>query len=117
MTKVSEATAARLKAFHPDIPEERLPAIVARSLIGALLSVVGLALMGAASVVTLSLLADGKAPGALGLTALAVLGALGAFLFAWGLLTAAGRLVKKPLELAIATMKGVFDVWRKRNGS
>lgn len=116
MSELTTATAARLKAIHPDIPDEKLPAIVARSLIGALLSVVGLALMGAASIVTLGLLAEGKTPSALGLVALAVVGGLGAFLFGWGLLTAAGRLVKQPLALAVATLKGVVDVLRKRNG-
>lgn len=117
MTKISEATAARLKALHPDIPEEKLPAIVGRSLIGAMLSIVGLALMGAASIVTLRLLALEKTPSALGFVALAAVGGSGAFFFGWGLLTAAGRLVKQPLALAVATLKGVVDVLRKRNGS
>lgn len=117
MTKISEATAARLKAYHPDIPEERLPAIVARSLIGALLSLIGLALTGGATAVTLRLLALEKTPSALGFVALAVVGGTGLFLFGWGLLTAAGRLVKQPLQLAVATLKGVADVLRKRNGS
>lgn len=117
MSELSKATAARLKALHPDIPEERLPAIVARSLIGALLSIIGLALMGAASIVTLRLLALEKTPTTLGFIALASMGGSGAFLFGWGLLTAAGRLVKQPLALAVATLKGVADVLRKRNGS
>lgn len=117
MTKISEATAHRLKALHPDIPEERLPAIVARSIIGLILAIVGLALMGAASAVTLRLLALEKTPSALGFMALALVGGAGAFFFGWGLLTGAGRLVGKPLQLALATLRGVADVWRNRNGS
>ena len=116
MTKISEATAARLKAYHPDIPEERLPAIVARSLIGALLSIFGLALMGGATAVTLRLLALEKTPSALGLMALAVVGGVGMFLFGWGLLTAAGRLVKQPLQLVVATLRGMVDIYRGKNG-
>lgn len=117
MTKISEATASHLKALHPDIPEEKMPAIVARSLIGALLAIVGLAMNGAAVVIVLRLLALEKTPSMMGFVALAVVGGLGLFLFGWGLLTAAGRLVKQPLALAVATLRGVADVLRKRNGA
>lgn len=117
MKNISEATAARLKALHPDIPEEKLPSIVARSLIGALLSIIGLALMGAAAVVTLRLLALEKTPSTLGFVALAVMGGLGVFFFGWGLLTAAGRLVKQPLQLAVATFRGAMDAWRGKGSA
>lgn len=117
MTKISEATAHRLRALHPDIPEERLPAIVARSLVGAVLSIVGFLLMGGATMVTLKLLYEGKTPSVPGLLALAAVGVVGLFMLTVGLLTAAGRIVKQPLALALATMKGALDVWRGRNGS
>lgn len=116
MSKISEATAAQLKRYHPDIPEERLPQIVARSLIGAMLSIIGLAFMGAAAIVTLRLLALEKTPSTLGFVALAIVGGLGVFFFGWGLLTAAGRLVKQPLQLAVATLRGMVDIYRGKNG-
>lgn len=112
--KVTAATAARLRAAHPDIPTERLPQIVLRSIIGGCVSVLGLVMIVAGGGVMLSLMLKNQTPSALGFTALGVMGMAGLFLFGWGLLTAAGRVVKKPLQLVVATFGGMVNVWRGR---
>lgn len=110
--KVSQATAPKLKAFHPDIPDEKLPAIIARTFIGIFLVLVGLVLMGGAAGVLLSLVFKRQTPTVLEFSGLGGMGVAGLFLFFWGAITVAGRLVKQPLGLAVATFGGIVNIWR-----
>jgi hypothetical protein len=114
LQKITSATATRLREIHPEIPGERMDGIVARSIIGGIVSLVGFLLLGGSAGVAGYLMIKGHTPSTVGFIALGAGGMAGLFLFGWGLVTAAGRFVKQPLTFVTSTFGGVIDIWRGR---
>jgi len=117
MNKTIESTAShaalRLQEQHPDIPVEVMPGIVARSIVGAIQIGVGLVLILGPVGVGGYLMVKGQTPTLLAFMALGVAFLAGLMVFAWGMVTIAGRLAKHPLAFVVATFGGALDHWRR----
>lgn len=112
--QVTEQTASKLRDLHPDVPADKWLSIVGRSIVGAVLSLLGFGLLGGSAAIAGWMLVHDRTPTVLTFTALGTAFGAGLFLMVLGLVTAAGRILRQPLQLVSATFEAVWGaIWRR----